>query len=135
MAIKMSINITIVLSTHQTSGIVLYYGQEQHLAVEVFRGRIRVSFDVGNYPVSTLYSYEKINDGLFHTIEMFINRKNFTLRIDGDIARTIINEGSKEYLDVNDSIYLGGLPSDVNTRAFKKWQIRDGTSFNGETTL
>lgn len=38
--------------------VLLYDGQNEHLAVELFNGRIRVSYDVGNHPVSTMYSFE-----------------------------------------------------------------------------
>ncbi len=47
----------------QENGVLLYIGERQHLAVELFRGRIRVSYDVGNYPVSTMFSYELVADG------------------------------------------------------------------------
>ncbi len=46
----------------------LYTGESQHLAVELFRGRIRVSYDVGNYPVSTMFSYELVADGKYAVI-------------------------------------------------------------------
>ncbi len=35
----------------------MYEGYNQHAAVEIFRGRIRVSYDIGNYPVSTMFRY------------------------------------------------------------------------------
>ena len=64
---------------------------------------------------------------------MLIREKNFTMTIDDNgPARTIVNEGPKTYLQVQDDFFLGGLPSSVNTRAFKKWHIRDGTSFRGK---
>lgn len=79
------------------------------------------------------FSYERVDNGQPHVLEMLIHRKNFTMMINQNgQPRTVINEGPKEYLDVTDDLYLGGLPADVNTRAFKKWHIRDGTSFRGE---
>ena len=44
-------NVTLTFATEQQNGVLLYTGDKQHLAVELFRGRIRVSYDVGNYPV------------------------------------------------------------------------------------
>ena len=77
-------------------------------------------------------SYERVDDGQSHTLEMLIRNKNFTMTIDDNgSARTIVNEGPNTYLQVQDDFFLGGLPSSVNTRAFKKWHIRDGTSFRG----
>lgn len=52
---KPEANVTIIFSTIQEDGVLLYDGQNEHLAVELFNGRIRVSYDVGNYPVSTMY--------------------------------------------------------------------------------
>ena len=49
-------NVTMTFATEQQNGVLLYTGDRQHLAIELFRGRIRVSYDVGNYPVR----YQKI---------------------------------------------------------------------------
>lgn len=54
---KPDANVTIVFATEQENGVLLYDGQSEHLAVELFNGRIRISYDVGNYPVSTMYRY------------------------------------------------------------------------------
>ncbi|XP_012937853.1 slit homolog 2 protein [Aplysia californica] len=125
-------NISISFTTKSHNGILLYAGEQQHIAVELFRGRIRVSFDVGNYPVSTMFSYERVDDGKPHVVSMVIQQKNFTMTIDSNnLPRTIVNEGSRTHLDLHDALYLGGLPSAINAQAFKKWHIRDGTSFRG----
>ena len=50
-----SINMTLIVKTDQDSGVLLYTGDRQHLAVELFKGRLRVSFDVGNNPPSTIF--------------------------------------------------------------------------------
>lgn len=129
---RMTKNITIAFSTTSHNGILMYAGLQQHVAVELFRGRIRVSFDVGNYPVSTMFSYERVDDGKTHHVTMIIAQKKFIMTIDNsNLPQTLINEGSRSYLDLQDSLYLGGLPDDVNAQAFKKWHIRDGTSFRG----
>ncbi|XP_074640928.1 slit homolog 2 protein-like [Tubulanus polymorphus] len=125
-------NITFVLTTEQGNGVLMYHGNEQHVAIELFLGRLRVSYDVGNYPVSTMFSFEKVDDGESHTIELTIIKKNLTMVVDGGKPRTIINEGNNEYLNVGDEpVFIGGLPPTVNQRAFKKWHIRDGASFIG----
>ena len=65
----------------------IHAGDRQHLAVELFRGRIRVSYDVGNYPVSTMFSYELVADGNYHKVEILAVQKKFTLRVDDGLAR------------------------------------------------
>ena len=39
---KTAINLTMVIKTKEESGVLLYYGQSDHLAVELFHGRVRV---------------------------------------------------------------------------------------------
>ena len=60
------VNVTLVLSTRQPHGVILYHGVDEHLAVELFRGRLRVSYNIGNYPVSTMFSFEQLSDGRFY---------------------------------------------------------------------
>ena len=52
-----TLNITMIIKTGQDSGVLLYTGDRQHLAVEMFKGRLRVSLDVGNHPASTIFRY------------------------------------------------------------------------------
>ena len=52
---KPDANITIVFTSEQSNGILAYIGDQRHLAVELFDSRIRVSYDIGNYPVSTMF--------------------------------------------------------------------------------
>ena len=85
--VRPTANVTVTFSTEQEDGVLLYTGDDQHLAVELFRGRIRVSYDVGNYPVSTMFSYELVSDGHYHTVEVLAVKKKFTLRVDDGLAR------------------------------------------------
>ncbi|CAK1554457.1 unnamed protein product [Leptosia nina] len=124
-------NVTLVFSTKQQHGVLMYFGENEHLAVELFNGRIRISYDVGNHPTSTMYSFEMVSDGAYHKAELLSYNKNFTLRVDDGPARSIINEGSKEYLRLERPMFLGGVPSDVAKEAFSKWHLRNITSFKG----
>ncbi|XP_076316918.1 protein slit-like isoform X4 [Tachypleus tridentatus] len=128
---KPQANITLTLATNNKYGVVAYTGGSQHLAVELFRGRVRISFDVGNYPVSTMFSYEMVSDGHYHTIELILVRKNFTMRVDGGIARTIINAGLKEYLETSMPLYIGGVPQEVAGSALRQWHLRNTSSLEG----
>lgn len=128
---KPEANVTIVFSSTQQNGVLMYDGNNDHLAVELFNGRIRVSYDVGNYPVSTMYSFEMVADGKYHMVELLAIKKNFTLRVDRGLARSIINEGSKEYLKLTTPMFLGGLPPEPGQQAYKLWHLRNLTSFKG----
>ncbi|KAK5650601.1 hypothetical protein RI129_001630 [Pyrocoelia pectoralis] len=128
---KPEANVTIIFATNQENGILLYDGHQEHLAVELFNGRIRISYDIGNYPVSTMYSFEMVSDGQYHIAELIAIKKNFTLRVDRGLARSIINEGSKDYLKLSTPMYLGGIPAEAGQQAFTLWHLRNLTSFNG----
>ncbi|XP_044585787.1 protein slit isoform X1 [Cotesia glomerata] len=131
---KPEANVTIVFTTTHENGVLLYDGIEQsgeHIAVELFNGRVRVSYDVGNYPTSTMYSYEMVSDGKPHMAELIAIKKNFTLRVDRGLARSIINEGTREYLKLNTPMYVGGVPSEVASNAFSQFHLRNVTSFQG----
>ena len=151
---KPEANITMIFSTEEENGILIYNGESQHIAVELFRGRIRVSYDVGNYPVSNMFrfvidfhclsvwklifyfifdsfSYETVSDGRYHTVELLSQKKNFTLRVDQGNARSMINEGEHEYLRLSTPLFIGGLPNEAAEKAARQWQLRNTTSFRG----
>ena len=126
-------NVTIIFTTTQENGVLLYDGQNgEHIAVELFNGRVRVSYDIGNYPTSTMYSYEMVSDGKPHMAELIAIKKNFTMRVDKGTARSIINEGPKEYLKLTTPMYIGGVVSEVASVAFTEFHLRNTTSFQGQ---
>lgn len=124
-------NITLKLATRQQHGVIAYHGDTHHLAVELFQGRIRVSYDVGNYPVSNMFSFETLPDGDYHTVSILLLKKNVTLSVDGGVSRSIVNEGPREYLQVAAPLYIGGLPQEVASVALKHWHLRNASSFLG----
>lgn len=72
-----------------------------------------------------------VSDGQYHVAELLAIKKNFTLRVDRGLARSIINEGSNDYLRLTTPMYLGGLPPDPGQQAFTLWHLRNLSSFNG----
>lgn len=47
------------IATDEDSGVLLYKGDNDHIAMELYRGRLRVSYDTGSYPPSAIYRYLK----------------------------------------------------------------------------
>ena len=82
--------------------------------------------------MSTMFSYELVADGNYHTVEILAIKKNFTLRVDGGLARSIVNEGPNEFLNVHTPLYLAGVPQETGTKAWKQWHLRNTTSFIGK---
>lgn len=72
-----------------------------------------------------------VSDGKYHMVELLAIKKNFTLRVDRGLARSIINEGSKDFLKLSTPLFLGGLPIESGQQAFKNWHLRNLTSFKG----
>ena len=89
--------------------------------------------NVGNPPASTMFSYEVLNDDKQHIVELLLEGKNLTMRVDGGLARSLINLGSKvsksrereacnlsesnfqEVLSITSPTYLGGVPDKVHS--------------------
>ena len=125
------LNLTLVVKTRESAGVLLYHGNSDHLAVELFHGRVRVSLNVGNPPASTMFSYAVLNDDKPHAVELLLDGKNLTMRVDGGLARSLINLGSQDVLTVASPTYLGGLPEQVGEAALARWHIRNSTSLRG----
>ncbi|RXG73149.1 Protein slit [Armadillidium vulgare] len=129
---KKHVNISLSFTTSKTSGILLYLGQNrEHLAVELFQKRIRISFDCGNRPTSVMFSYEVVSNEKKHTVELNVDSHNITLRIDGGKPRKMTNRGKSPYLNVDSPLFVGGIPQDMAEHAVRLWHVRDATSFIG----
>ncbi len=55
-------------------GVLLYKGDNEHIAVELYRGRLRVSYDSGSYPPSAIYRYTNVYTGVI--LQHFYSTKN-----------------------------------------------------------
>ena len=55
-----------------------------------------------------------------------INLSNLTVA-----SRSIINEGSNEYLSTRSSLFIAGVPERVGEKSLNRWHLRNATSFNG----
>ncbi|CAF3549950.1 unnamed protein product [Adineta steineri] len=126
-------NITIVFSTTHSSGILVYFGHLGHMVAEIFMGRIRVSYDVGNSPGSVMFSYDTVNDGKLHELQLISVGQNFSLTVDRGYTRHINNRGQRAYLNTSEirALYIAGIPYDLTARALQLWHIREATSFQG----
>ncbi|XP_039191823.1 slit homolog 2 protein isoform X5 [Crotalus tigris] len=124
-------NITLQISTDEDSGILLYKGGNDHIAMELYRGRVRVSYDAGSYPVSAIYSVETINDGKFHMVELLVMDQILSLSIDGGNPKTITNLSKQSTLNFDSPLYVGGLPVKKNVAALPQPPGQNATSFHG----
>ncbi|KAH0616282.1 hypothetical protein JD844_027288 [Phrynosoma platyrhinos] len=124
-------NITLQIATDEDSGILLYKGDRDHIAVELYRGRVRVSYDTGSYPASAIYSVETINDGNFHIVELLAMDQILSLSIDGGSPKIITNLSKQSTLNFDSPLYVGGMPMKNNVAALRQLPGQNGTSFHG----
>ncbi|KAF4790617.1 hypothetical protein TURU_138741 [Turdus rufiventris] len=145
--IRPQTNITLQIATDEDSGILLYKGDKDHIAVELYRGRVRVSYDTGSYPASAIYSVETINDGNFHIVELLAMDQSLSLSIDGGSPKIITNLSKQSTLNFDSPLYVGGkqilfngqctlisftcMPVKNNIAALRQSPGQNGTSFHG----
>uniref|UniRef100_UPI00398EF0D9 slit homolog 2 protein isoform X1 n=1 Tax=Pristiophorus japonicus TaxID=55135 RepID=UPI00398EF0D9 len=129
--IQLQPNISLQVATDEDNGILLYKGDRDHIAVELFRGRVRVSYDTGVYPTSAIYSVETINDGNFHSLELVAADQMLSLAIDGGNPKSINNLARQSTLNVDSPLYVGGMPTKTNVAALRQGPGQNGTSFHG----
>ena len=53
-----------------------------------------------------MFSYAVLNDNRQHTVELLLDGKNLTMRVDGGLARSLINLGSKVFNSDKNSYQL-----------------------------
>uniref|UniRef100_A0A673YMP2 Slit homolog 3 (Drosophila) n=1 Tax=Salmo trutta TaxID=8032 RepID=A0A673YMP2_SALTR len=80
--IRNSAHISLQVATDKDNGILLYKEDHDPLALELYQGHIRIIYDIANYPLTTVYSVESVNDGLFHTVELLIQNHSLSLVVD-----------------------------------------------------
>uniref|UniRef100_A0A672LWQ5 Slit homolog 1 protein-like n=1 Tax=Sinocyclocheilus grahami TaxID=75366 RepID=A0A672LWQ5_SINGR len=124
-------NITLQVSTAEDNGILLYNGDNDHIAVELHEGHVKVSYDPGSQPSHAIYSTETINDGQFHTVELVTFDQMVNLSIDGGIPTTMDSFGKVQPLRGEAPLYVGGMPVSVHPTPPRVWQIQNSSSFHG----
>uniref|UniRef100_A0A665VJX1 Slit homolog 1 protein n=1 Tax=Echeneis naucrates TaxID=173247 RepID=A0A665VJX1_ECHNA len=122
--------VSLQVSTAEDNGILLYNGDNDHIAVELYQGHVKVSYDPGSQPGHAIYSTETINDGQFHTVELVTFDQMVNLSIDGGLPTTMDSFGAVRPLNREAPLYVGGRV-DVHSGAFRLWQIQNGSSFHG----
>uniref|UniRef100_A0A671XZN7 Slit homolog 3 (Drosophila) n=1 Tax=Sparus aurata TaxID=8175 RepID=A0A671XZN7_SPAAU len=82
-------HISLQVATDKDNGILLYKEDHDPLALELYQGHIRLIYDIANYPPTTVYSVESVNDGLFHTVELLIQNRSLSLVVDNGAPKSL----------------------------------------------
>ncbi|KAK1886129.1 Slit like 1 protein [Dissostichus eleginoides] len=126
-------NITLQVSTAEDNGILLYNGDNEPIAVELHQGHVRVTYDPGNQPATTIYSTETVNDGLFHTVELVTFNRMLNLSVDGGEPTTLDSQEGRIPRGAGDApLYVGGMPEAVLDSSHRlSSQTLNTSSFHG----
>ncbi|XP_003972277.3 slit homolog 1b isoform X2 [Takifugu rubripes] len=125
-------NITLQVSTAEDNGVLLYNGDNEPIAVELHQGHVRVTYDPGNQPATTIYSMETVNDGQFHTVELLTFNQKLNLSVDGGEPMTLDSQGRSQAATGEVPLYVGGMPEEVLPASLGlSVQILNTSSFHG----
>jgi hypothetical protein len=74
-----------------------------------------------------------VADGLPHQIHLNVTGKNLRLQIDNSTDQTVTNYGRKDRFSLasKQSLYIGGLPTEIATKALTGFQLKQTTSMEG----
>ncbi|VDK58718.1 unnamed protein product [Cylicostephanus goldi] len=127
-------NLTFTIRTSNESGLIAYYGDDSFISVELYDGRIKIAFYIGNYPTSHMYSYVTVNDGLAHRIEIIVQGKKCSLTIDDQPMQSVENDGRLEKFSIHTKqyLYIGGLPATRATAVKSLFHVKETHSFKGD---
>lgn len=136
--LESKLNLTFSLITEAENGILFYHGSKsrKHFSAELLKGRIRLSFDIGNQAAGiSIYSYAKINDKKEHFIQIIIQGQNVSLKCINNNEQRVVSsqDGSFKYLNVGDEpIYVGGVPNSIKDRISKQLShVKNSSSLHG----
>uniref|UniRef100_A0A8C1Z2X8 Slit homolog 3 (Drosophila) n=1 Tax=Cyprinus carpio TaxID=7962 RepID=A0A8C1Z2X8_CYPCA len=129
--IRPPMHISLQIATDKDNGILLYKEDHDPLALELYQGHIRLIYDVAKYPPTTVYSVESVNDGLFHTVEVLIQNQTLSLVVDKGAPKSLGKLPRPPAVDHNTQLYIGGVPSLIDTAGLRPGPDRPFQSFNG----
>jgi len=127
-------NMTVTMRTLSRSGIIAYHGDNRgFIALELYQGRVKGTFYVGNYPPSHLYSYIVINDGRPHKLEAIIDGKALLLKIDSLATQAVVNSGRVDsfHSNIDQRFYIGGMPETISQSSLAAFHVKNSSSFDG----
>uniref|UniRef100_A0A672YYX4 Slit homolog 3 (Drosophila) n=1 Tax=Sphaeramia orbicularis TaxID=375764 RepID=A0A672YYX4_9TELE len=102
-------HIALQVATDKDNGILLYKEDHDPLALELYQGHIRLIYDIANYPPTTVYSVESVNDGLFHTVELLIQNRSLSLVVDNGAPKSMGKAARQPSVDHSTQLYIGGM--------------------------
>ncbi|KAM8731402.1 laminin subunit alpha-1 isoform 1-T1 [Acanthopagrus schlegelii] len=124
--VRRSVSLRLSVRSRAQGGLILLLTDSKQMDFIVLRltgGRLMMSADLGKGPAS-ITSSVAINDGEWHTVSAEVSRRSLSVKVDGSSPDSVSVKGNQ--LDVDERLYLGGLPHTLTTR-----RINVSSSFPG----
>uniref|UniRef100_A0A3Q3VYH9 Laminin G domain-containing protein n=1 Tax=Mola mola TaxID=94237 RepID=A0A3Q3VYH9_MOLML len=126
----LSVSVRLSVRSQALDGLIILLAdskQMDFIVIKLMGGRLMMSADLGKGP-SAITSSVTVNDGEWHTVSgntiAEVSRRVLSLTVDGSRPDSVSVKGNQ--LDVESTVYLGGLPSSHTAR-----RINVSSSFPG----
>ncbi|XP_058794987.1 chondroitin sulfate proteoglycan 4 [Phymastichus coffea] len=121
------------LKTVSTDGLLLFMaGLSSHadfLGVELKNGKVRLLMNKGNGPAELIHP-RNIADGTWHEVTVDFTTTLIGISVDGEARNLSLALGNK-YLDLADTLYIGGTELNKRAKALSKGLESGGNSYKG----
>ncbi|XP_011875001.1 PREDICTED: chondroitin sulfate proteoglycan 4-like [Vollenhovia emeryi] len=122
------------LKTGADSGLLLYNtGQSSYadyLGIELFEGKIRLLMNKGNGPTELTHG-TPVADGKWHSVIVDFNPSGLGIAVDRQEKTMALPSGGNRFLDLADTLYIGGTELNKRARALSKGLRSGDVSYKG----
>lgn len=122
------------MKTGEESGLLLYNtGQSSYadyLGIELFEGKIRLLMNKGNGPTELIHG-TPVADGKWHRVAVDFNPSGIGITVDRQEKTISLPSGGNRYLDLADTLYIGGTELNKRAKAFGKGLKSGDVSYKG----
>uniref|UniRef100_A0A8C7PSL1 Laminin, alpha 1 n=1 Tax=Oncorhynchus mykiss TaxID=8022 RepID=A0A8C7PSL1_ONCMY len=105
-----SFSLELSVRTFAQSGLIYYMShanQMDYATLQLLGGRLFFTCDKGSGPATASFPVP-VNDGQWHTVKTDFNKKSVVISVDSQASAPVLAKGNT--LDVENKLYLGGLP-------------------------
>uniref|UniRef100_A0A665TLL1 Laminin, alpha 1 n=1 Tax=Echeneis naucrates TaxID=173247 RepID=A0A665TLL1_ECHNA len=114
--VRKSVSVKLSVRSRAQDGLILLLSDFKHMdfiILKLMRGRLIMSADLGKGPAS-ITSNLTVNDGEWHKVSVEVSRRLVSVTVDGRSSDSVTIKGNQ--LDVDNRLYLGGLPHSYTPR-------------------
>lgn len=101
-----------------------------YLGIELFEGKIRLLMNKGNGPTELTHS-TLVADGKWHSVSVDFNPNGLGIAVDRHEKTMALPSGGNRFLDLADTLYVGGTELNKRARALSKGLRSGDVSYKG----